>query len=115
MAYIVCLTRAGAIEELKRNYLTMAVLPYRMVVFRRVLLNALILTVIAIATSIGWLFMIEFLYTYPGVGKLPAFAINSPDLPLVRTVVMTTVLVILVANFTAYVLYAVLNPHVDLS
>jgi ABC-type dipeptide/oligopeptide/nickel transport system permease component len=74
---------------------------YRMVIFRDVLHNALILIVTAIAARIGWLFVIEFVYTYPGVGQLPVFAINNPDLPLVRTVVITTVFMILVAKFTA--------------
>jgi ABC-type dipeptide/oligopeptide/nickel transport system permease component len=49
----VYLTHAGAVEELKRGYVTMAVfkgLPCRLVVFRLVLRNVLIPTVTAIAT-----------------------------------------------------------------
>lgn len=122
MAYIVRLTRAGVIEELKRDYVTTAVLkglPYRQVVVKHVLRNALIPTVTVIATSTGWLLsglvVIEFVYSYPGIGRLLIFAINNRDLPLIQAVVMVTVVVILVANFIADLLYAALNPRISLS
>ncbi len=122
MAYIVRLTRAGVIEELKQEYVTTAVLkglPYRVVVFRHVLRNALIPTITVIATSTGWLVsglvVIEFVYSYPGLGRLLVFAIQNRDLPLIQAVVMITVVVILGANFAADILYAVLNPRISLS
>lgn len=122
MAYIVRLTRAGVIEELKRDYVTTAVLKgvaYPIVVFRHVLRNALIPTITVIATSTGWLVsglvVIEFVYSYPGIGRLLIFAIDNRDLPLIQAVVMVTVAVILLANFIADMLYAVLNPRIELA
>lgn len=122
MAYIVRLTRAGVIEELKRPYVTAAALkglPRRVVVFKHVLRNALIPTVTVIATSTGWLIsglvVIEFVYSYPGIGRLLIFAINNRDLPTIQAVVMVTVGIILLANFIADMLYAVLNPRISLS
>lgn len=122
IAYIVRLTRAGVIEELKRDYVTTAVLkglPYRTVVVKHVLRNALIPTITVIATSTGWLLsglvVIEYVYSYPGIGRLLIFGIENRDLPLIQAVVMVTVIVILVANFTADILYAVLNPRISLS
>jgi len=121
MAYIVRLTRAGVIEELKRDYVTMAVLkglPYRTVVVKHVLRNALIPTVTVIATSTGWLLsgliVIEYVYSYPGIGRLLIFGIENRDLPLIQAVVMVTVVVILVANLAADLLYAALNPRISL-
>lgn len=121
MAYIVRLTRAGVIEELKRDYVTTAVLkglPYRKVVVKHVLRNALIPTVTVIATSTGWLLsgliVIEYVYSYPGIGRLLIFGIENRDLPLIQAVVMVTVVVILVANFAADLLYAALNPRISL-
>ena len=121
MAYIIRLTRAGVIEELKRDYVTTAVLkglPYRTVVVKHVLRNALIPTVTVIATSTGWLLsglvVIEYVYSYPGIGRLLIFGIENRDLPLIQAVVMVTVIVILVANFLADLLYAVLNPRISL-
>lgn len=122
LAYLVRLTRAGVIEELKRDYVRAAVLkglPYRTVIFRHVLRNALIPTVTAIATSTGWLVsglvVIEFVFSYPGLGRLLMFGIENRDLPLIQAVVMVTVVVILVANFIADLLYALLNPRINLS
>lgn len=122
MAYIVRLVRAGVIEELKRDYVRTAVLkglPYRVVVVKHVLRNALIPTVTVIATSTGWLIsglvVIESVFSYPGLGRLLINnAINKRDLPLIQATVMVTVMVILVANFIADLLYAVLNPRIRL-
>ena len=120
MAYVTRLTRAGVIEELKRDYVRTAVLkglPYRTVVFKHVLRNALIPTITVIATSTGWLMsglvVIEFVFSYPGLGRLLTFAIDNRDLPLIQAIVMLTVAVILVANFTAELLYAALNPRIS--
>jgi peptide/nickel transport system permease protein len=123
MAYLVRLTRAGIIEELKRDYVTMATLKglpyYRSVIFKHVLRNAIIPTVTAIATSTGWLIsglvVIEFVFSYPGLGRLLIFGIENRDLPLIQYVVMMTVIVILVANLLADLLYAVLNPRIRLT
>lgn len=122
IAYIARLTRAGVIEELKRDYVRTAVLKglsYPTVIARHVLRNALIPTITVIATSTGWLVsglvVIEFVYSYPGLGRLLIFAINNRDLPLIQAITMITVVVILVANFAADLLYALLNPRISFS
>ncbi|MGF1507562.1 MAG: ABC transporter permease [Chloroflexi bacterium] len=122
LAYVIRLVRAGVIEELKKDYVNTATLkgiPRRRVVFNHVLRNALIPTVTVIATSTGWLLsglvVIEFVFNYPGLGRLLIFAINNRDLPLVQAIVMVTVVIILIANFTADILYAVLNPRIKLA
>lgn len=122
IAYIARLTRAGVIEELKRDYTRTAVLkglPYRTVVIKHVLRNALIPTVTVIASSTGWLIsglvVIEFVYGYRGIGSLLIAAIEDRNLPAIQAIVMLTVSVILVANFLADLLYALLNPRISLS
>ena len=120
MAYVVRLVRAGVIEELKREYVRTAVLkglPYRTVIVKHVLRNALIPTITVIATSTGWLLsgmvVIETVFSYPGLGSLLVnTAINNRDLLLIQAIVMVTVAAILVANFIADLLYAVLNPRI---
>ncbi len=122
MAYIVRLVRAGVIEELKRDYVRTAVLkglPYRVVITKHVLRNALIPTITVIATSTGWLLsglvVIETVFSYPGLGSLLVnTAIANRDLLLIQAIVMVTVMIILVANFAADLLYAVLNPRIRL-
>jgi len=122
IAYMARLTRAGIIEELKRDYVRTAILkglPYHTVIFRHVLRNALIPTITVIATSTGWLVsglvVIEFVFSYPGLGRLLIFAIENRDLPLIQATIMITVVVILLANFIADLLYAILNPRISLS
>lgn len=121
-AYIARLTRAGIIHELKQEYVRTAVLkglPYPVVLVKHVLRNALLPAVTVIATSTGWLVsglvVIEFVYSYPGLGQLLIFAIDNRDLPLIQAVIMITVIVLLAANFAADLLYAVLNPRITLS
>jgi peptide/nickel transport system permease protein len=121
LAYLVRLTRAGMIEELKRDYVTQAILkglPYRTVIFKHVLRNALIPTVTAIASSTGWLLsglvVIEYTFSYPGLGRLLLFSIDNRDLNLLQAVVMLTVVTILTANMLADVAYALLNPRIRL-
>lgn len=121
MGYIARLTRAGVIEELKRDYVRTAELkglPYWLVIVKHVLRNALLPTVTVIAISIGWLVsglvVIEWVFNYPGLGRLLVFAVQKQDLPRIQAITMVSVLVILLANFVADVLYGVLNPRIRL-
>ena len=121
LAYISRLTRAGVIEELKRDYVRTAVfkgIPYRDVILRHVLRNALLPTITVIALSITWLIsglvVIEFVFGFPGLGSLLITAIERRDLLLAQSIVMVTVGVILCANLAADMVYAILNPRIKL-
>ncbi len=122
LAYISRLTRAGVIEELKRDYVRTAALKgiaWRTVVWRHVLRNALLPTITVIAISISWLVsgmvVIEFVFGFPGLGSLLIAAIERRDLLLVQAIVMVTVTIILFSNLFADLAYALLNPRVELS
>ena len=122
LAYISRLTRAGVIEELKRDYVRAAALKgiaWRTVIWRHVLRNALLPTVTVIALSISWLVsglvVIEVVFGFPGLGSLLIAAIERRDLLLVQAIVMVTVTIILFANLFADMAYALLNPRVELS
>ncbi len=119
--YITRLTRAGMIEELKKPYVRTAVLkglPYRQIIVRHVLRNALLPTITVIAISTGWLMgglvVIENVYNYPGLGSLLIEAVNQKNLPVLQTVVVLVVFIYAVSNLVADILYAVLNPRVRL-
>lgn len=121
LAYISRLVRAGVIEELKRDYVRTATLkgiPYYKVITNHVLRNALLPTVTVIAISMTWLIsglvVIEVVFGYPGLGSLLITAIERRDLPLTQAIVMVTVSIILVANLSADMIYAVLNPRIKL-
>lgn len=121
LAYIVRLTRAGVIEELKKGYVrtaTLKGLSRRDVVVRHVLRNALLPTITVVAISFGWLIsgliVIENVFNYPGLGRLMTFAIDRRDLPLMQAITMLTVLIFALANLGADLLYAYLNPRIRL-
>ncbi len=119
LAYVARLTRAGVIEELKQPYVRTAALkglPRRTVIWRHVLRNALLPTITVVAISFGWLIsglvVIENVFNYPGLGRLMVFAISRRDLPLLQAISLVTVLGFALANLTADLLYAVLNPRI---
>jgi peptide/nickel transport system permease protein len=121
LAYIARLTRAGVVEELKKPYVRTAKLKglsRYSVVGKHVLRNALLPTITVIAISVGWLIggliVIENVFNYPGLGRLMVFAIDRRDLPLMQAIVMITVLAFALANLTADLLYAWLNPRIRL-
>lgn len=121
LAYIIRLTRAGVIEELKRPYVRTAELkglPRRVVIGRHVLRNALLPTITVIAISFGWLIggliVIENVFNYPGLGRLLVFAIDRRDLPLMQAIAMVTVIGFALANLAADLVYAWLNPRIEL-
>lgn len=121
LAYIIRLTRAGVVEELKQSYVRTAALkglPHRTVIIKHVLRNALLPTITVIAISFGWLIsgliVIENVFNYPGLGRLLVFAIDRRDLPLVQAVAMVTVVGFALANLAADLIYAALNPRIQL-
>ena len=119
LAYIARLTRAEVVEQLRRPYVRTAVLkgiPWPWVVVKHVLRNALLPTVTVVAISIGWLIggiiVIENVFNYPGLGRLLVTAIDNQDFPLMQAITMVVVFGVVLANLTADLLYAVLNPRI---
>lgn len=121
LGYVVRMTRAGVLEELKQPYVRTAALkglPARTVIFKHVLRNALLPTITVVALSIGWLIggliVIENVFNYPGLGALMVDAVGQKNLPLLQACVMVVVFFFALANLAADVLYALLNPRIRL-
>ena len=121
LAYVSRLVRSGVIEETEQPYVRIATLkglPYRKIVFKHILRNALLPTITVLAISFGWLIsglvVVENVFNYPGMGRLLVFAINRSDLPLIRAIIMVTVLGFSSANLLADLLYGILNPRIRL-
>lgn len=121
MAYVVRMTRAGVIDEMKKPYVRTAILkglPQRTVIFKHVLRNALLPTITVIALSFGWLIggliVIENVFSYPGLGRLMTMAVTRKDIPLMQAVVMVIIFFFALANLAADLLYALLNPRIRL-
>jgi peptide/nickel transport system permease protein len=120
--YISRMARAGTIEALRSNYTRTAVLkglPRRYVIFRHVLRNSLLPTITVVSVQVGYLVgglvVIETLFNYPGIGQLILNAATGHDLPTLEASVLMIAVIYTVANFTADILGAVLNPRVRLA
>jgi peptide/nickel transport system permease protein len=121
LAYIARLTRAQVIEEIKKPYLRTARLkglPGHTILIKHMLRNALLPSITVIAISFGWLIsgliVIENVFNFPGLGRLLVFALERRDIPIIQAVSMVTVLGFAAGNLAADLLYAILNPRIEL-
>jgi peptide/nickel transport system permease protein len=84
-----------------------------------VLRNALLPTITVVCVQAGYLVgglvVIESLFSYPGIGKLVFDSAQGHDVPMLEATVLMIAIIYLIANLTADVLYALLNPRVRLS
>jgi peptide/nickel transport system permease protein len=119
--YIARMARAGMIEALDSDYTRTAVLkglPWRTVIWRHVLRNALTPTITVIATQTGYLIgglvVVEMLFRYQGIGSLILTAARGKDFPVLESGILTIGIVYAVATLAADLLYSVLNPRIRL-
>lgn len=119
LAYVIRMTRASTVEVMKTDYVRTARLkglPPHKVLFGHVLRNALLPTVTVIAVSIGWLvgglIITESLFGYPGLGRLVLSAVQRRDLPLIQATTMVIVVIVMLSNLAADIIYAYLNPRI---
>ena len=119
--YIARMARSGMIEALDSDYTRTAVLkglPWRTVIWRHVLRNALLPTITVIATQTGYLIgglvVIETLFRYQGIGSLIFTAARGKDFPMLEAGILTIGIVYAVATLIADFLYSVLNPRIRL-
>ncbi len=116
--YIARMARAGTVEALDSDYTRTAVLkglPWRTVLGRHVLRNALLPTITVVASQTGYLIgglvVIETLFHYQGIGSLIYTAARGHDFPMLEAGVLVVGLVYVLATLAADLLYAVLNPR----
>jgi peptide/nickel transport system permease protein len=119
LAHTSRMTRASLIEVLDTNYVrtaTLKGLPFRTVVLKHALRNALLPAVTVIAFNVGYLLgavvVVETVFSYPGMGRLIVFSVQNRDVPLLQATVLIVAAVYALANLVADVLYVVLNPQI---
>jgi peptide/nickel transport system permease protein len=119
--YIARMARAGMIEALDSDYTRTAVLkglPWRTVIWRHVLRNALLPTITVIATQtvylIGGVVVVETLFRYQGIGSLIVTAARGKDFPMLQGGILTIGVLLAMATIFADALYSVLNPRIRL-
>lgn len=119
--YIARMARAGMIEALDSDYTRTAVLkglPWRRVIWRHVLRNALLPTITVIASQtgglIGGLLVVETLFRYQGIGSLIFNAAKGKDFPMLQACVLIVGITYAVATLLADLLYSLLNPRIGM-
>ena len=117
-AHILRTVRSSVIETMASDYAQMATLkgvPYRRIVFRHVLPNALLPTINVVALTIAWLLggvvVIETVFNYPGIGRMMIDSISDRDLPVTQTLALIIALIYVGVNLLADVLTMIANPR----
>lgn len=121
LAIVARVTRASVREEFGREHVQTAVsrgIPYRQLVRRHVLRNAAIpittISGITIASLIAISAVVERAFSLNGLGAYLVAAANSKDFAVVQGISLVLVTAFVVVNVLVDVLYAVLDPRVDL-
>ena len=118
MAYFARLVRGSMLETLQQDYVRTARakgLRSRRIIFRHVLRNSLIPAITAIAPLLGFIitgsFVIELIFSIPGIGRYFVTAVSSRDYSVVMGVTVLTSVVIVLANMVVDILYGILDPR----
>lgn len=120
--YVARMTRASVAEVMTSQYVRTAVLkglPYRRVIMRHVLRNALIAPFTVIVLQLNWLLsgvvVVEVFFQYEGFGKLLLDAALFGDLYVVQAATLAAVLVAVLSQIISDVGYTFLNPRIRFS
>jgi len=121
-AAVMRMTRSALLEELGREYLTVARakgLAGRAVVLGHAFRNALIpvVTVVGIQTGylLGGTVIVEQLFAIPGIGRLALDAVLARDYPLVQGTTLFVAAVFVLVNLLTDLIYSLIDPRVRTS
>ncbi len=117
--YVTRMTRASMADVMTTPYIRTAVLkglPYRQVILRHALRNALIAPFTVIMLQINWLLsgviVVEFFFAYKGFGALLLEASLNQDIFLIEACAMVAVFVAAATQTLADIGYTYLNPRI---
>jgi peptide/nickel transport system permease protein len=111
--------RNSMLNTLAEDHVVMAEakgLKQRRVMYAYAARNAILPQVASFANALGFIiggaFLIEYIFSYPGIGFLSIQAVFNEDYPLVEGIFLFIAFAVLIANFMADTAYAVLDPRV---
>jgi peptide/nickel transport system permease protein len=115
------MTRAATVEVLTEPYIDAARaagLPPRMILFRLALKNAIIPTLTVLGLTFAWsisgAFLIELVFSWPGVGKYVTDAIIRVDFPVVMAVTIVVTIIYITINIIVDMIQVALDPRIRL-
>lgn len=114
--------RSAVLEILQQDYLRTARakgIGRFKVIYKHALRNALVPIVTVIGMEIPVLFggavIIEQVFSWPGLGLMTMSAITSRDYPVIMGVCLLSAVVVLAANLITDILYALVDPTIQLN
>ena len=121
MAYVARLTRTSMLEVLRQDYVRTARakgLHERVVVARHMLRNAMIpvVTILgpALAALVTGSFIIETMFSFPGMGRAFVTAIGQRDYSMIMGTTLIYVFLVSAANLAVDFLYVFIDPRIRL-
>jgi ABC-type dipeptide/oligopeptide/nickel transport system permease component len=118
MAYFARLVRGSMLETMQQDYVRTAKakgLPYKRVVGLHVLRNSMIPAVTATAPLLGLIitgtFIIEIIFSIPGIGRYFVNSVFNRDFSVVMGITVLTSVIIIIANLFVDIMYGVLDPR----
>lgn len=119
MAVFTRYIRSNTITQLEEDYVLTAVskgTSKRKVLFRHVLKNCLLpiitLAGINIAGLVCGSFVVESIFSWPGIGRMAMDAVGNRDYPLIMGYTMFSGIILMLGNLLADILYAVADPRI---
>ena len=121
-AIIARFTRSSVIEVMKEDYVRTARakgLREKTVIWKQVFRNCMISVVTVVGLQFGFLLggsvVTETVFAFPGLGSLLIESVNYRDYPAIQSLILIFSLHFVLINLVVDVLYAVLNPEIQLS
>ncbi len=116
--YVSRIVRSSLLEVLDSDYVELARLkgvPERVVMRRHALLNAIVPGIQVIALQLAWLaggvVIVEYLFSYPGIGASLVDSVRNSDFPMVQVLAMVIAAVYVVVNLIADILSILFTPR----
>jgi peptide/nickel transport system permease protein len=119
LGYVLRITRASMVEVMETAYIRSAILkglPYRTVVFKHALRNALMAPITVIMLHVNWLMggivVVEALFGFPGLGTYLLDSALYKDVNAIEAGAMVMVVLAVGTQMIADIIYTLLNPRI---
>ncbi len=119
-AILARMIRSGIIEVLGEDFVRTARakgLPYRDILFKHVMKNAMLPVVTILGLQIGALLggavITEMIFSWPGIGQLMIDSIQKRDYPVVQGCILLISITYVIVNTLTDIVYALLDPRIS--
>jgi len=120
IAIVTRMTRSSLLEVLHQDYIKAARargLSHLRVLFRHALKNALLPVVTVIGLQLGhliaWVFLVEIIFSWPGIGSYMVRSIVNLDFPAVMGCTLFTSFIYVFINLAVDVVYVIVDPRIS--